>query len=122
MTTEPDPATQPGDLTAGLNAVAGRLRPGGAIKDLRRLTAGATQEVWRFELVEGLKETPLILRRAPHRPERGDYLALKPLPQDVEIELEPSYGLDGFIRARSVSITFEPGKPDAEDEINGGGA
>lgn len=65
MTTESDPATQPGDLTAGLNAVAGRLRPGGAIKDLRRLTAGATQEVWRFELVEGLKETPLILRRAP---------------------------------------------------------
>jgi hypothetical protein len=64
----------------------------------------------------------LILRRAPHRPERGDYLALKPLPQDVEIELEPCYGLDGFIRARSVSITFEPGKPDAEDEINGGGA
>ena len=57
----------------------------------------------------------LILRRAPDRPERRGYLALKPLPQDIEIELEPCYGLDGLIRARSVSITFEPGKPDAED-------
>jgi len=57
----------------------------------------------------------LILRRAPDRPERRGYVALEPLPQDIEIELEPCYGLDGLIRARSVSITFEPGKPDAED-------
>lgn len=57
----------------------------------------------------------LILRRAPDRPERRGYLALEPLPQDMEIELEPCYGLDGLIRARSVSITFEPGKPNAED-------
>jgi Immunity protein 50 len=57
----------------------------------------------------------LILRRAPDRPERRGYLTLEPLPQDIEIELEPCYGLDGWIRARSVSITFEPGKPNAED-------
>ena len=53
----------------------------------------------------------LILRRAPHRPERRNYLALDPLPQDIEIELESCYGLAGLIRARSVSITFEPGEP-----------
>jgi hypothetical protein len=53
----------------------------------------------------------LVLRRAPHRPERRGYLALDPLPQDIELELEPCYGLSGLIRARSVSITFEPGKP-----------
>ena len=53
----------------------------------------------------------LTLRRAPGRPERHGYLALAPLPTDVEIELEPCYGLDGRIRARSVSITFEMGKP-----------
>ena len=35
------------------------------VTGLRRLTAGATQEVWRFELLEGGRETPLILRRAP---------------------------------------------------------
>ena len=73
MTTEPATAPntaqgkveEPGDLEAGLNALAGRLAPGGRLKDLRRLTAGATQEVWRFELVDGSRETPLILRRAP---------------------------------------------------------
>ena len=57
----------------------------------------------------------LVLRRAPDRPERRGYLALDPLPQDVELELEPCYGLDGLIRARAVSITFEPGKPNAHD-------
>jgi hypothetical protein len=56
----------------------------------------------------------LVLRRAPDRPERRGYLALDPLPQDIEIELEPCYGVSGLIRARAVSITFEPGKPDAQ--------
>ena len=55
----------------------------------------------------------LILRRAPDRPERRGYLTLDPLPQDIEIELEPCYGLNGLIRARSVAISFQPGKPDA---------
>jgi immunity protein 50 of polymorphic toxin system len=59
----------------------------------------------------------LVLRRAPDRADRRAYLALAPHPQDIEIELElePCYGLDGFIRARSVAITFEPGKPTAQD-------
>lgn len=54
----------------------------------------------------------LVLRRGPDRPERQSYLALDPLPQDIEIELEPCYGLSGLMRARAVSITFEPGKPE----------
>jgi hypothetical protein len=58
----------------------------------------------------------LALRRAPDRPERQGYLALEPLPQDIEIELEPCYGLSGLIRARAVSITFEPDKPKAQDD------
>lgn len=53
----------------------------------------------------------LILRRALHRPERRDHLSLPPLPQDFEIELLPCYGLSGFIRARTLSITVQPGKP-----------
>ncbi|CAA2138478.1 hypothetical protein [Methylobacterium bullatum] len=57
----------------------------------------------------------LVLRRAPDRPERRNYLAVDPLPQDIEIELEHCYGLDGIIRARSVAITFEPGLPDGHD-------
>jgi hypothetical protein len=58
----------------------------------------------------------LILRHAPDRPERRGYLALDPLPQDIEIELEPCYGLSGLIRARTVSITFEPGRPNTQHD------
>jgi hypothetical protein len=58
----------------------------------------------------------LALRRAPERAERKGYFALDPLPQDIEIELEPCYGLSGLIRARTVSITFEPGKPKARND------
>ena len=36
-----------------------------AITDLRRLSGGASQETWSFDLVEGDRVTPLILRRAP---------------------------------------------------------
>ncbi|MEH3119940.1 MAG: Imm50 family immunity protein [Methylorubrum populi] len=57
----------------------------------------------------------LILRRAPDRPDRRCYLALDPLPQDIEIELQPCYGLDGLTRARSVSISLQPGAPNAKD-------
>lgn len=56
----------------------------------------------------------LVLRRAPDRLERRGYLSLDPLPQDIEIELEPCCGLSGLIRSRAVSITFEPGKPHAQ--------
>jgi hypothetical protein len=57
----------------------------------------------------------LILRIAPDRPDRRDCLALDPLPEDIEIELKPCYGIDGLIRARSVAITFVPGEPDEQD-------
>jgi hypothetical protein len=57
----------------------------------------------------------LILRRATDRSERRRYLALDPQPEDIEIELEPCYGLDGLIRARSVAITFEAGEPSGRD-------
>jgi hypothetical protein len=57
----------------------------------------------------------LVLRRAPDRPERRGFLALDPHPQDIEIELVPCYGLNGLIRARAVSVTFAPGKPNSQD-------
>jgi aminoglycoside phosphotransferase (APT) family kinase protein len=69
MSSDTAPATTAHDLEPGLSALAARLAPGGQMRGLRRLTAGATQEVWRFELVSRAageeKETPLILRRAP---------------------------------------------------------
>ncbi len=65
MMTDPAKAEAPSDVLAGLNALAPRLASSGRVEDLRRLTAGATQEIWRFELVEADRRTPLILRRAP---------------------------------------------------------
>ena len=54
------------DIERGLAALAPRMGAGATtVEGLKRLTAGATQEVWRFELVAGETRTPLILRRAP---------------------------------------------------------
>ena len=53
----------------------------------------------------------LILRRASDRPERRNFLGGDPHPDDIEIELLPCYGLDGFIRARKVTVMFTPGRP-----------
>ncbi|WP_367187193.1 hypothetical protein [uncultured Bosea sp.] len=53
----------------------------------------------------------LILQRATDRG-RANYYSHPQSPEDIEIELEPCYGLDGVIRAKRVSISFEPGIPD----------
>ncbi len=53
------------ELAAPLELVARRHLGGEGITGLARMTAGATQEIWRFNLVKGGAETPLILRRAP---------------------------------------------------------
>ena len=42
----------------------GRLGGSGA-SNVARMSAGATQEIWRFMLVRDGEETPLVLRRAP---------------------------------------------------------
>lgn len=62
-------------------------------------------------VISGLK-----LQRATERG-RAEYYPLPPSPDDIEIELEPCFGLDGIIRAKRVSISFEPGVPD-EPSIN----
>ena len=54
------------DLEGGLTALAPRLEPGGTgIANLARLSAGATQELWRFDVVAGDRLVPLIVRRPP---------------------------------------------------------
>ncbi len=53
------------DLEEPLAQLA-RARLGGlGVADLTRLSAGATQEIWRFSLIEAAGATPLVLRRAP---------------------------------------------------------
>jgi len=49
-----------------LGALAHRVFPAASgVARVTRLTAGATQEIWRFELVQDGAQTPLILRRSP---------------------------------------------------------
>jgi aminoglycoside phosphotransferase (APT) family kinase protein len=57
----------PDDFEPALAALAPRLGDGDrTIAGLRRLSGGATQEIWRFELAaDSADPEPLILRRAP---------------------------------------------------------
>lgn len=52
----------------------------------------------------------LVLGRARERG-RGAYHAIPAEPDDIEIELLPCYGLNGFIRAKKVEISFTPDPP-----------
>jgi aminoglycoside phosphotransferase (APT) family kinase protein len=52
-------------LIEPLTRLAQRRLGGDAIAGLERLSAGATQEIWRFGVWRGETETPVILRRAP---------------------------------------------------------
>ena len=55
------------ELSAQLRSLAPRLHAGGRdVGGLRRLSGGASQETWSFDLLlEGGGTVPLILRRAP---------------------------------------------------------
>lgn len=66
------------DLKAGLDCVAARLGAG-EVAGLDRLSAGATQEIWRFDM-DG---RPHILRRAPG----GEHLAEVAIGPEAEAEL-----------------------------------
>jgi aminoglycoside phosphotransferase (APT) family kinase protein len=80
------------DLAAKLDALARRRFPGArGVADLRRVTAGATQEVWRFDLVEDGGKTPLILRRAPG----GDRLSPSAIGLETEAALIEAAGAAG---------------------------
>jgi aminoglycoside phosphotransferase (APT) family kinase protein len=83
-----DPASAPKSaaerLAEGLAGVA-RRRFGAAsgVANVTRLTAGATQEIWRFDLVEDAAATPLILRRAPG----GERISATAIGLETEAEL-----------------------------------
>ncbi|OWV80575.1 hypothetical protein ATY78_07790 [Rhizobium sp. R635] len=56
----------------------------------------------------------LVLRYATDRG-RSSYYPVSADPHDIEIELIPCYGLDGFIRAKKVAISFNPGRPVSDE-------
>lgn len=60
-----EPSADRGEVACGLARLAHRLgSSSGRVENLARLSGGATQEIWRFDLVEGDERRPLILRRA----------------------------------------------------------
>ena len=53
-------------LVSGLPALlTGLAGPGAQVQLLRRLSGGASQETWAFNLVQGSQQWPLVLRRSP---------------------------------------------------------
>jgi len=61
-----------------------RDRLGGTgVADLTRLSAGATQEIWKFFLLRDDERTPLILRRAPG----GDRVSVTAVGLEIEARL-----------------------------------
>ena len=54
--------SDPAALTQGLAGVFG---PGAVVQGLKRLSGGASQETWAFDLQQGGATQALILRRAP---------------------------------------------------------
>ena len=66
MTSDAATGNTQNDLERGLSAIASRIMPGGqGAAGVRRLSGGATQEIFRFELATADGPVPLILRRAP---------------------------------------------------------
>jgi aminoglycoside phosphotransferase (APT) family kinase protein len=61
----PSPQGAAAKLAEGLDGLARAKLGARGIKNLRRMTAGATQELWRFDLVEAGGDAPIALRRAP---------------------------------------------------------
>ncbi len=51
-------------LTAGLQRLADAWQPAGRIEALQRLSGGASQQTWAFDLCTSAGTVPLILRRA----------------------------------------------------------
>ena len=58
-------AGQMNELEEPLARLARNRLGGLGVADVARMSAGATQEIWRFSLIEEGDRTPLILRRAP---------------------------------------------------------
>ena len=79
------------DLAEPLAKLARRHLGGEGIAGLARLSAGATQEIWRFDLIKDDAKTPLILRRAPG----GDRVSETAVGMETEARLIEAAGTKG---------------------------
>ena len=80
------------EVADSLDALARRRLGGTGIAGLARMTAGASQEIWRFAVVgDDGKETPLIMRRAPG----GDRVSETAVGLETEAALIEAAGREG---------------------------
>lgn len=82
----------------GLERLARERLGGDGVAGVARMSAGATQEIWRFTLLKDGGETPLVLRRAPG----GDRVS------DGGVGLETEAALIGAAGAAGVPVPAVP--------------
>jgi aminoglycoside phosphotransferase (APT) family kinase protein len=93
-----------------LAAVARRRLGGDGVTGLARMSAGASQEIWRFAVVKDGVETPLILRRAPD----GDRVS------ETAVGLETEAALAAAAAAKGVPVASVPWVLTPEDGLGRG--
>ena len=71
------------DLPQLLDSLVRRRLGGGGAGGVARVSAGATQEIWRFHMLKDDAEIPLILRRAP-----GGGFRVSPTAVGLEVEAQ----------------------------------
>ena len=94
------------EIAAALGALAPRLAAGGrSVTGLQRLSGGATQEIWRFEIEGEDDSVPLILRRAPGG---GRIFTAQKVGLEAEAGLLAAAGAVG-VPVPPVAYVLEPG-------------
>ena len=94
---------QAADLAQFLDGVVRQRLGGEGAGGVARLSAGATQEIWRFHMVKDGAEVPLILRRAPG----GDRVSETAVGLETEARLIEDAGAIG-VPVPPVRYVFSP--------------
>ncbi len=121
--TEDNSSSPEAHLQAKLTEVVQRILPGAAVAGLKRLTGGASQQMWSLDAVADGRTLPLILRQASSwNPSAADAMQLDdearlviraaegevPVPRVHDI-LRPEDGLGtGYLMARVEGETLPP--------------
>lgn len=120
---QPHSASEFAEVSGRLQALVDRIWPGGTVEGLRRLTGGASQDTWSFDVIQGDRPNPMILRHSGSKGQaEPDAVPLPdearlitrvaqydlPVPEVLYV-LSPDDGLgDGFIMRRISGETFPP--------------
>ncbi len=116
-------APESAEMLGQLQALVDRVWPGGVVEGLRRLTGGASQDTWSFDVRQGDRRDPMILRHSGSKGQAEPDAV--PLPEEARLirkvaqydlpvpevlyVLSPDDGLgDGFIMRRIRGETFPP--------------